>query len=378
MKNKKYRICTVCVMDTSEPAIQFDEKGQCNHCRNYAKKVKEIIPASEKSKKEKLKIIIEKVKKKGQGNKYDSILGVSGGVDSTYAALLAKEFGLNTLLFHVDNGWDSELAVDNIENLVNKTGFDYIANVLDWEEFRDLQLSYLKASVLDFEVPSDHAIYSTTYKFANKHGIKTIITGLNTTTEGIMPNTWHYANKGTDSVNIKAIQKKFGSKKLKTFPLMSYEEYFYYSKVKKIEAVNILDYVPYNKGLVKKKIQDETGWRDYGGKHYESIITRFYQGYILPKKFGIDKRRAHLSTLIAAGQISREDALEELKSPAIDANILKKDFEYVPKKLGITGDEFNRLIALPISHHEDYPTDNYKRGNVSRIKEKIRRLTRTK
>lgn len=374
MESKKYKVCTVCVMDTSEPSIYFDENGQCNHCKDYSKRVKESIPLSDKLKAKELEVIIKKIKQRGEGKKYDSILGVSGGVDSTYAALLAKEYGLRTLLFHVDNGWNSELAVANVESLVNKTGFDYIANVLDWEEFRDLQLSYLKASVLDFEVPSDHAIYATTYKYASKYSIKTIITGLNTTTEGIMPNTWHYANKGTDTVNIKSIQKQFGTMKLRTFPLMSYENYFYYIHVKKIEAVNILDYVPYNKDFIKKKIQDEIGWRDYGGKHYESVITRFYQGYILPLKFGIDKRRAHLSTLIAAGQISREEALYELSKPKLPEEILRSDLEYIPKKLGISRVDFDRLMELPPKRHEDYPTDSYKRGNVGMIKKKMRAL----
>src|SRR5215216_1805108 len=183
MKKKEYRICSFCVMDTSEESIVFDENGQCNHCRSYLQRVKRTIPAAEEEKKAALETALSYIKERGSKYQYDTILGVSGGVDSTYAALLAKEFNLKTLLFHVDNGWNSELSVGNIENLVNKTGFDYVTNVLDWEEFRDLQLSYLKASVLDFEVPSDHAIYATTYKYANKYNIKTIITGLNTTTE---------------------------------------------------------------------------------------------------------------------------------------------------------------------------------------------------
>lgn len=373
MAHSKYQVCTVCVMDTSDPSIEFDMNGQCNHCKNYFKKI-HSLPLSPEEKEAVLNKEINQIKKRGKSGKYDSLLGVSGGVDSTYAALLLKELGLKTLLFHVDNGWDSELAVSNIENLVNKTGFDYVTNVLDWEEFRDLQLSYLKASVIDFEVPSDHAIYATTYKLANTHGIKTIITGLNTTTEGILPGAWHYGNKGTDSTNIKAIHKKFGTVPLKSFPLMSYEEFFFYKKVKKIEAFNLLDYVPYDKNLVKKKIQNDIGWRDYGGKHYESIITRFYQGYILPKKFNVDKRRAHLSTLVAAGQLNREDALSELEKIPLDEKILKTDLEYVPKKFNISKEEFDRLMSLPPKRHEDYDTDNYKRGNVTRMKKKFKDL----
>lgn len=368
----EYRMCSVCVMDTSEPNIVFDENGQCNHCKSYIQKVKNTLPLSPEAKAKALEENLKIIKQKGKGSKYDTILGVSGGVDSTYAALLAKEFGLRTLLFHVDNGWNSELSVGNVERLVEKTGFDYITNVLDWEEFRDLQLSYLKASVIDFEVPSDHAIYATTYKYANKFNIKTVLTGINTTTEGILPNTWHYPYKSTDTVNIKAIHKQFGSRPLKSFPLLSYEEYVYYKKVKKMESFDILDFVEYNKAEVKKEIIESIGWKDYGGKHYESIITRFYQGYILPEKFGVDKRKAHLSTLIAAGQISREEALEELKTPPLDPGILKHDLEYVPKKLNISREEFDRLMKLPIKAHTDYPTDMYKRGNIERFKNKLK------
>ena len=368
MNTVGYRMCNVCVMDTSEPEIIFDESGQCNHCKSYMQKMRNSVHLSEAARKDALQKYIEETKRTGRHSKYDTLLGISGGVDSTYAALLAKELGLRTLLFHVDNGWDSELSVANIENIVQRTGFDYVSNVLDWEEFKDLQLSYLKASVIDFEAPSDHAIFATTYKYAIKYNIKTILTGLNTATEGILPSTWHYSNKITDSVNIKAIQKRFGTVPLKTFPLLSYEELFYYLKIKRIKSWNILDYVDFDKSEVKKRIQSEIGWRDYGGKHYESIITRFYQGYILPVKFGVDKRKAHLSTLIAAGRLSRAEAIAMLEEPKLEPEILKSDLEYVPKKLGITKQEFEALMNLEIKLHSDYPTDRYKRGNVQRFK----------
>ncbi|MBK0401717.1 N-acetyl sugar amidotransferase [Adhaeribacter sp. BT258] len=361
-------------MDTTDPSIVFDENGQCNHCKSYSEKFKNTQLISPEKKKELLHKNIQEIKTRGKGSKYDGILGVSGGVDSTYAALLAKEQGLRMLIFHVDNGWNSEQSVGNIENLAQITGFDYVTNVLDWEEFRDIQLAYLKASVLDFEVPSDHAIYATTYKYAAKYNIKTIITGLNASTEGILPGTWHYSEKNTDSVNIKAIHKQFGKLPLKSFPLLSYEDFFYYTKVKGIKSFDILNYVEYNKEEVKKRIMKELGWRDYGGKHYESIITRFYQGYILPQKFGIDKRKAHLSTLIAAGQITREEALKELEKPPLDPEILKHDLEYVPKKLNISQEEFQQLMKLPNKSHYEYPTDQYKRGNLGRIKNKISSL----
>jgi hypothetical protein len=273
---------------------------------------------------------------------------------------------------HLDNGWNSELAVKNIENIVTRLGFDLYTRVLDWDEFRRLQVAYLKSSVLDLEALSDHAIFATLMDQASKKRIRYIINGSNIATEGILPLSWRYDQKLTDATNIRSIFRQFGEGRLKDFPLLSIQRFAYLTKVKKIQVVNLLDYMDYNKEEAKRIITTELGWRDYGGKHYESIITRFYQGYILPNKFGIDKRRAHLSTLVAAGQISREEALEEIKQPIMEADLLKQDLEYVPKKLGLTQEEFEQIMALAPKHHHDYPTDKKTRELLFSLNRKFK------
>lgn len=356
MKERPYQICTRCIMDTSDPEIVFDENGVCNHCSLYDEKQRRVA-ASEKEKKQKLEKLIADIKLAGKGKEYDCISGVSGGVDSTYLTYMLKQFGLRTLVVHLDNGWNSELAVKNIESIVTRLGFDLFTKVLNWEEFRRLQVAYLKASVLDLEALSDHAIFATLMSQASKNNIKYIVNGSNIATEGILPLAWRYDQKLTDSVNIKAIFKHFAGGRLKDFPMLSIQRFAYLTKVRRIQVVTMLDLMEYNKDEAKRIITEKLGWRDYGGKHYESIITRFYQGYILPKKFGIDKRRAHLSTLIAAGQLSRKEALEKMEEPIMEPGILKQDMEYVPKKLGLSKDEFESIMALPPRMHKDYPTN---------------------
>lgn len=292
---------------------------------------------------------------------------MSGGTDSTYVALKLKELGLRPLIVHLDNGWNSELAVKNIENIINKLGFDLYTLVINWEEFRDLQLSYLKASVLDLEVTSDHAILAVLYKEASKRRIKYIINGSNIVTEGILPETWRYDAK-TDLINLKAIHRRYGKQKLKTFPKLGIFRQSYYTYGKGIRMFNLLDYLDYNKEKAKKEISEKLGWRDYGGKHYESIITRFYQGYILPRKFGIDKRRAHLSTLICSGQITRAEALKEIEKPPYDEELLRQDLEYIPKKLGLSKEEFEAIMQLPSRDHDDFPNEKKYRKKLGKIR----------
>ena len=343
-------------MDTSDPHIVFDEKGICNHCKSFDEKLK-LLPLDESAKKTALEKVVAKIKADGKGKEYDCISGVSGGVDSTYLTYMLKQLGLRTLIVHVDNGWNSELAVNNIENLIKNTGFDLYTKVLNWEEFRQLQLAYLKASVIDLEALTDHAIYATLMNVAAKEKIKYIINGSNFATEGILPLSWRYDEKLTDDVNIKAIYKMFGKGKLIDFPLLSIQRFAYLTKVKRIQVLDLLNLMHYNKDEAKRTIMEKLGWRDYGGKHNESIITRFYQGYILPKKFGIDKRRAHLATLIATRQITRNEALEELKKPIIDETLLKQDLEYVPKKLGLTKSEFEEIMNFAPKKHNEYATN---------------------
>lgn len=369
-KKKDHQVCVRCVMDTTDPDIFFDEKGVCNHCREF-EQAKGLHTLSATEAKQKLDEVVAMIKKEGKGKRYDCITGVSGGVDSTYAVYLLKQLGLRPLVVHLDNGWNSELAVQNIENIITKLGFDLFTRVLNWNEFKELQLAYLEASVLDLEALTDHAISATLFEQANKYGVKYIMAGTNQVTEAILPLNWRYANKTNDAVNIKAINKQFRKKPIKDFPLLSFQKHAYYWKVKKIQWVSLLDYVNYDKAEAKKIIESELGWRDYGGKHYESIITRFYQGYILPKKFGIDKRKAHLSTLIVSGQMTRDEALEELKKPIMDEAVLKQDMDFVPKKLGITKEEFNAIMQLPPKGHYDYKTDKKLREFILKLNRKI-------
>ena len=340
-------------MDTTDPAIQFDVNGVCNHCTAYQNTAASGLRNDEAGQRE-LQGIIRDMKSAGKGRAYDCIIGVSGGVDSTYAAYLAKEKGLRPLAVHMDNGWDSELAVANIEHVLKKLEIDLITCVLDWEEFKDLQLSFLKASVPDAEIPTDHAIGGVIYKLAREKKISYILTGINIATEGILPGMWTYGVG--DWTYIKNVHARFGEKKLCSFPHFSHVGTKYYQYVKGLNIVPILDYVPYNKQESMHVLENELGWKYYGGKHYESIYTRFFQGYILPRKFNIDKRKAHLSTLICSGQISREEALKELEKSPYDESMMREDKEYVLKKLCLSEEQFESLMSLPVKSYKDYRT----------------------
>lgn len=351
-----YQICKRCIMDTSDPEIEFDEKGLCNHCKDYDKRIAKELHY-DKAGQEKLREIVNKIKKRGKNKKYDCLIGVSGGTDSTTVLYHLKKLGLRPLAVHLDNGWDSELSVKNIELVLKRLNIDLYTYVLDWEEFKDLQLSFLEASIANAEIPTDHAIVALLYRTAAQRGIKYIISGGNIATEAIMPESWMYDAK--DWKIIKSIQKKFGEKKLKSFLHLNLFDCFYYTFIKRIKYIPILNYIRYDKKEAKAILEKELGWRDYGLKHYESIYTRFFQGYILPKKFGIDKRRAHLSTLICSGQITREEALEEMKeNPYPDERIMKEDREYVIKKLGLSEEKFEKIMSQPIKSYKDYPNNS--------------------
>jgi len=366
-----YQMCSKTVMDNiSDPNITFDKEGVCSYYHEY-QHIKSNHLLTGEARDKKLANTLKKIK--SSKGKYDCILGISGGVDSTYLAYRLKQLNVNVLLVHFDNGWNSELAVKNIENIIEKTKFDYETFVMDWEEFKDLQRSYFKASVLDLEVPTDHMIFGALYKIANKKNIKYIISGNNLVTEWLVPKTWNYAK--FDLVNLKNIHKKFGKKKLVLLPKLGVWEFAYYQLFKKIEGIPLLNYIDYNKAECKKLIIKELDWIDYGGKHYESIFTRFYQGYILPNKFGIDKRKAHLSNLILSDQLTREEALKELKNPPIDVQLADNDKEYVSKKLGFSDQEFSDVLRLPNLNHESYGTDKKKRQLYFSIMKLIKPLT---
>ena len=351
---RPYRQCSISVMDTiADPNISFDDKGICNYYYEYLQKEKWFIPAKEEAA-EKLGAIVAQIRKDGEGKKYDCITGISGGVDSTYLCLQAKKLGLRPLIVHFDNGWNSELAVKNIENIITKLGFDLYTLVVDWNEFRDMQLAYLKASVVDIEALTDHAIAATLFKLAAENNIRHILSGYNIVTEGVLPSYWVF-NK-SDDVNIRAIHKKYGTIPLKSYPFFGLKERKMLSGIKGIDTINLLNFLPYNKKEVKNIIANELGWRDYGGKHYESVFTRFYQGYILPVKFGIDKRKAHLSNLIFSGQITKDEALEELKKPIIDKQQLQDDYEFVLKKFNLTAAAFETILLQPRHEHTEFAT----------------------
>ena len=352
--NREYQICTKCVMDTTDTEIVFDEDGVCNHCYDYIEQKKKLITDPVQREKA-LQEVIQKVKEAGKGKQYDCIVGISGGVDSSYVAYLSKKWGLKALLVHLDNGWNSELAVKNVENIVKYTGFDLYTLVINWEEFKDLQRAFFKSDVIDLELLSDHAIFATVYKLTRKYGIKYLLSGENFDTEAIMPRSWNW--RKSDARNIKEIHKIYGTKKLKTFPFMGTIKRTIYQYSGVAQSISILNYLEYNKEQVMSILESEIGWKYYGGKHYESIFTRFYQGYILPKKFFIDKRRAHFSTLINSGQMKREEALSQLTYEPYCIKLQQEDFELVCKKLDLTELEMKEYIMRSGKNHSLYGTD---------------------
>ena len=349
-KSRSFQICTQCVMDTSDPDIYFDENGVCSHCKKNNEDMYQLQNYTPQA----LEQLVEKIKAKGKGKEYDCVIGLSGGVDSSYVAYLAKKLGLRPLAVHLDNGWDSELAVNNIEKIVKTFDIDLHTVVLDWEEFKKLQVAFLKASVPDAEIPTDHAITASIFQTMLENNIPYFISGANISTEGTMPAEW--AQGHFDWRYIKSVDQLYGTGKLLTFPHMDiFERELYYHIVKGFRYVFILNHVQYNKLDAIKTLENEFGWRSYGDKHFESVYTRFFQGYILPNKFNIDKRRAHFSRLIISGQVKRSDAIEILKQPTYAPSMMEEDREYVVSKLGLTQDEFDEIMTLPIKSYHDYP-----------------------
>jgi len=349
--------CSRCIMDNiNDPDLIIDEKGVCNHCYEFDKAFAKLPKGQ--ARENALNDVIEKIKKDGKKKQYNCLLGVSGGVDSSYLAYLCRKFDLNPLIIHFDNGWNSELAVKNIESILGKLKYDLYTHVINWEEFKDIQLSYFKAGVVDLEFPTDHAIIASMFDIAKRHGIKYILSGHNIVTEGTyLPKSWVFSK--LDFINLKDIHKKHGTVKIKTFPYLSFFKKMYYNFVVKFEYVQLLNLVEYSKDDVKNLLIQELGWRDYGGKHFESVFTRFYQGYILPEKFKVDKRQFHYSCLVQSGQMLRDEALAKMKLPAYDEAMLESDREFVFKKLNFTAESFNAYMKAPIHQHTDYKTEDY-------------------
>lgn len=349
--DRSTRVCTRCVMSDTDPDITFDAEGRCNHCTDYLDRLANLTYRPGESDRE-LAAIVERIKAAGRGKEYDCVMGISGGVDSCYAAYVAKSHGLRPLAVHMDNGWDSDTAAKNIKNVCGTLGVDYQSYVLDWEEFRDLQLAFLRASVPEIETPTDIAIPAAVHRVAAEHGAKFVLSGGNYATEGILPRTWHYNAK--DVRFLKAVHRQCGSGKLGSFPTFGFVKETYYKFAKGIRFVYILNLVPYAKADAMAKLR-ELGWEDYGGKHYESTITGFVQSYLLPVKFQIDYRRATLSSQICAGDITREEALEVLKEPPFDPERIRHEKVYIAKKFGITTEEMDAILAAPPKSHRDYP-----------------------
>lgn len=354
---KPYQICSNCIMDTSAPNITFDTRGWCDYCRNYYENILPDWHPDETGEKM-LAPIIDKIKKEGKGSSHDCLIGISGGVDSSYVTLLAKEkFGLRPLLLHVDTGWNSQVAVNNIEKLIDGLGLDLYTEVVQWQEMKDLQLAFFKAQVAHVDTPQDHALNAALYNFAAPKGFKYIITGANYSTECVRePLAWHY--HASDLRQLKDIHRRFGHHPLKTFPMSDIFTYkLYHRFVKGIMVVKPLNYVPYIKKKATQELVDRFGWQKYANKHYESRFTRFYEGYWLPKKFGYDKRRAHFSSLILTKQMTREEAVERIAKPAYDEQLMAQDFEYVAKKLDLTVEEFQRIMDGENKTYKDYKSN---------------------
>jgi len=348
-------------MDTSDPEIVFDEKGHCCHCTEFLdKRAKHNYQGVESD--DLLDAMIENVRQSGRGSAYDCVIGVSGGADSSYLAYIAKERGLRPLAVHMDNGWNSDKAVLNIKNITRKLGIDYESYVLDWEEFKDLQLAFLKASVPEAETPTDIAIPAALHHVAAKHGVKYILSAGNLATEGILPKSWHYDVRDMKYFN--HIYRTFSGKSLRKFPTFGYKREVFYKLVKGIRMVYPLNLVPFVKEDAIKLLSEKFDWKPYGAKHYESRYTRFIQSYYLFEKFGIDYRRATLSTLICTGEIQRSEAVEQLQCKPYDLARIEEDKEYIAKKLGLSREELDKILERPAKWSWDYPTDQKKLGFI--------------
>ena len=348
------RICTNCVMDTTDSKIVFDEKGVCDHCNDFYENVLPNWHTDERGAAD-LKKIVTKIKESGRGKEFDCILGMSGGVDSSYLLHLAvTELGLRPLVFHVDAGWNSEIAVNNIQVMVDKLGLDLYTEVINWEEVKDLQLAYFKSGVPHLDLPQDHAFVATLYYFAERYKIKYILNGGNISTECVRnPMEWLYY--GTDMAQVNDIVKRFCTIKLETYPFSPILRHkFYLRYIKGVKVVKPLNYMPYIKAEASKLLQSTYGWKPYPQKHFESRFTKFYEGYWLPERFGFDTRKTQFSSLILTKQMKREEALERLKKPAYEPATIADEFNYIATKLGITPQKLNEYFTMEKKFYWDY------------------------
>lgn len=351
---RTYQRCTVTVMDTTDPDIMFDQNGVSSWVPYFDRVFAPVLRRAQAGERRaELDELVARIKADGTGKPYDVVIGISGGVDSTYLALQAVKLGLRPLAVHFDSGWNSEAAVDNIHNLVTSLGLDLYTQVVDWREMRDLQLSYLRSGIANADTPTDHAFGYVAYHQAQNYGIKHVLSGSNYVSESILP-AWEYTSD--DSRLLKAIQRRFGKVRLKDYPIMGFfMRGVWYPYARRISSHALLNYLPYHYDEAKAQITAEVGWRDYGGKHYESVFTRWFQGYYLPERFGFDKRIAHYSSLILAGEMTRDAALAQLEVSNYPEALRQQDHEFMAKKLGITVEELDAIVASPPKSYRDYP-----------------------
>lgn len=368
-----YKICKRCVMDTTcDPNLELDSSGICNYCHKFDEEWKKNQCEVEK---ESLDNIFAKIKADGKGRQYDCVIGLSGGVDSSYVAYLAKQNGLRVLAVHVDAGWNSELAVQNIENICEKLGYDLHTVVIDWPTMKELQRAYLFSGLANLDVPQDHCFVAAVWHMARKFKVKYILSGYNLSTEGILSNAYQYSFK--DWKNIKAVYKKCGRNRisLKKYPHMSFlERYFLMPYVYRTTNISPLNYIHYEKKEAIKLLEKEFGWKYYGGKHYESRFTKFFQEVYLPQKWGWEKRRDHIASLIVGGEMTREEGMAELSIPSSTDEEKRDELEYVLKKLDISAEEWENILELPRKKGTDYKNEQRMVGILKKVKKVLEKL----
>lgn len=351
---REYQVCTNCVMDTSDAEIRFDADGLCDHCRGFEEHVRpHWHPNAEGERR--FAAVVEKIRHDGRGREFDCILGMSGGLDSSFLLHRAvQDFGLRPLVFHVDGGWNTDIAVSNIQALIEGLGLDLYTEVINWNEMRDFQLAFFKSGVPHIDIPQDHAFIATLYNFADKHGIKYILNGGNIATECVRnPLEWLYY--GTDMRQIRDIRQRFGTVPMRTYPFSSVLRHkFYLRYLRGLQVIKPLDWMDYTKALARETLTGLYGWKPYPQKHFESRFTRFYEGYWLPERFGFDTRRVQFSSLILTGQMTREDALSQLALPAYDPATIEHEFDYIARKLSISSEELRGYFTMPRKSYRDY------------------------
>jgi len=359
-------------MDTSDPDIQFDANGQCNHCRHFDTVVSQHWFPNEEGRR-RLERIVEGVRRHEAGKAYDSIIGLSGGVDSSYLALAATRWGLRPLAVHVDAGWNRDVGMSNIERIVKALDLDLVTLVVDWEEMRDLQVAYFRAGVENQDTPQDHAIFAGLLRVALRHDVRNVLSGANYATESVLPTAW--GHDAMDLRQLRAIHRRFGSRKLRSYPTLNFFQYrILLPYVTKLRVIDMLNYMHYDRIAAIESLRREVGFREYGDKHYESQFTKFFQGYYLPKKFGFDKRRAHLASMVLSGHLSRASALEAIARSTYGEEELQADRAFVLKKLELTKSEFDEILSAPPKSFRDYPTATELHRRMSRLKQALARV----